>query len=269
MINSILLQIQTVKSLALRQALIEIRKNPFGITGALIEPFLFMLGFIIIRLIVNNISVGFMNPVLLFGTGFVCMLMFIKVSLSSLDGVDKSRDLVLMPRVRLLDVILGRAIYQAQVKGTSMLLLILGLSLYEWKFIDASPGESFGLFMIIFLLAIGIGIAALILGKLLPFIKPIVNLVFRRVLFFTSAAFLPIADTPEFARPFLMWNPLLHGIELLRHSIIPEYPVPGISLTYLLAWTFGSIGFSLLAYQKNENLILAPESSEKEDKFAD
>ena len=53
------------------------------------------------------------------------------------------------------------------------------------------------------------------------------------------------------------WNPLLHSVELFRHSINSAYPLPGINLQYLAICAFVSIGFGLVFYFSNEALLLS------------
>jgi capsular polysaccharide transport system permease protein len=118
------------------------------------------------------------------------------------------------------------------------------------------------MFLLVTITSLGVGLSALVIGHRVPLVKMVVDLVVRRLMFWTSGLFFGIALIPEFARPFLLWNPLLHGIELFRHTLVPSYPIPGISLPYLLMWAFGSLGLSMLVYGNNEQLLVADESSE-------
>ena len=44
-------------------------------------------------------------------------------------------------------------------------------------------------------------------------------------------------------------------MELLRQSVNPAYPVPGINGMYFWAWVIGSLGFGLFIYGNNEELL--------------
>ena len=123
-------------------------------------------------------------------------------------------------------------------------------------------GQTLAIFFLIILAALGICISALVIRQRVPLVKLFVRLVLRRVLFWTSGLFFSIIYIPEHLKPFLLWNPLLHGIELFRHALVPTYPIPGISLPYLLIWTFGSLGFSMFVYGNNEQLLVSEEVSQ-------
>ena len=61
---------------------------------------------------------------------------------------------------------------------------------------------------------------------------------------------------PDYTRPFVTWNPVLHGVELFRYSLNNEYPIPDISLSYLFWCSIVLFGFSLILYRTNEALLL-------------
>jgi len=79
----------------------------------------------------------------------------------------------------------------------------------------------------------------------------------NRILLWTSGIFYATYTLPGPARPFVTWNPLLHSVELLRHSINSAYPLPDISLQYLGTCALISLGFGLVFYFSNEALLLA------------
>ena len=61
---------------------------------------------------------------------------------------------------------------------------------------------------------------------------------------------------PPITRPFVTWNPVLHSVELFRYSLNNDYPIPDISLGYLVCCSMLTIGFSLVLYKTNESRLL-------------
>ena len=52
---------------------------------------------------------------------------------------------------------------------------------------------------------------------------------------------------------YLLWNPLLHIFELMRHAVAPAYPIAaGVSLAYIGYWIIGSLFLGLLLYKRFE-----------------
>jgi capsular polysaccharide transport system permease protein len=56
-------------------------------------------------------------------------------------------------------------------------------------------------------------------------------------------------------RPWILWNPIAHGVELMRIAVNPAYPAPGVSALYFWGWVVGSVGFGLFIYGNNEELL--------------
>ena len=119
-----------------------------------------------------------------------------------------------------------------------------------------SPGLAIAVYLMTNLLAIGFGICVVFVGKLNKIIIRIIKRLIARVLIFTSGIFFATFEIPAFARPFITWNPVLHGVELFRYSINNDYPIPDISLSYLAICTSVTLGFGLILYRTNENLLL-------------
>lgn len=255
MFDSLRLQMEIMGALAFRDQRERIRKSPFGAPGLLLEPLLFVSLWLLLRIVIRVRSADMMNPVLQFGAGFILFYLFNKIALRAIAGVARSRRFRELRRIRPLDVLLAGALVESQIYGTCLVLVILGVSIYQWQIVVSDPGAAVGMFLLVVTTSLGVGLSALVIGHRLPLVKMVVNLVLRRLLFWTSGLFFSIASIPEYARPLLLWNPLLHGIELFRHAMVPTYPIPNISLEYLLMWAFGSLSLSMLIYGNNEQLL--------------
>jgi len=262
--NSLRLQMQILQALAYREQSERIRKNPLGPLGLLLEPLLLVVTFLLLRVLLRAQGPLLMNPVLQFSSGFVLFYLFSRIALAALNGVSgRDRALLGLRRVKPQDLLLARGLVDVQLYGTCMVLVIAAVSVYQWQISVANPGAAVGIFLLVAFNSLGIGLSALVIGHRLPVVRFMARLILKRLLFWTSGTFFSVALIPDHLRPWLLWNPLVHGIELMRHAIAPTYPIPGISLTYLLAWSLGSVGVSLLIYKNNEQLlILEPESDE-------
>ena len=262
--NSLTLQVQIVQALAYRDQAERIRRSAFGAAGLLVEPLLLVATVLILRVLLRAQGSLFMNPVLQLVSGFVLFFLFSRIALAALNGVSgRDRALLGLRRVKPLDLLLARGLVEVQLYGTCLVLVIAAVSAYQWQFSVANPGAVVGIFLLVALNSLGIGLSALVIGHRLPVVRFMARLILRRLLFWTSGLFFSVALIPDHLRPWLLWNPLLHGIELMRQAIAPTYPIPGISLPYLLAWSLGSVGVSMLIYNNNEQLLTAePESNE-------
>lgn len=258
-LDSIRLQIEIVRALAFRDQGERIRKSPNGAVGLLLEPLVFVGLLLILRLLLRTQNDLFMNPVVWMASGFIIFYLFSKIAIKAITGVSRSQRFSDLRRIRPIDVLIAGAVVELQIYGTCLFLVIIAVSLFEWRFVVADPGAAVLMFLLVAVTSLGVGLTSLIVGHRLKVVKIVVDVVIKRLLFWTSGLFFTVASMPDYVRPFLLWNPLLHGIELFRHSIQPTYPIPGISLSYVLIWAFVSLGFSMLVYGNNEQLLSAEE----------
>ena len=142
----------------------------------------------------------------------------------------------------------------------ALLTLTLGLMALiwslTWDFRMDSPGLALCVYLLTISMAVGFGICLVFLGKFNKFITRLIKRLINRILIFTSALFFATFELPAYTRPFVTWNPLLHAVELFRYSLNNEYPIPDISLSYLIWCSTVTLGFSLILYRTNEALLL-------------
>jgi len=258
-LDSIRLQIGIVRALAFRDQRERISKSPFGAPGLLLEPLLFVVIILILRLLLRVREIEFMSPVLWLASGFVVYYLFTKIAIKALTGIARSQRLADLRRIRPLDFLIAGAVVELQIYGTCLFFVVLAVSLFQWQIPVADPGAAVLLFLLVAVTALGVGLTSLIVGHRFKVFKFVVEVVIKQLLLWTSGLFYVPAMLPDNARALLLWNPLLHGIELFRHAMQPTYPIPGISLSYLLIWAFVSLGFSMLSYGNNEQLLAADE----------
>ena len=160
------------------------------------------------------------------------------------------------PRIKPLDILLALSINDIRALAT-LSLGILGLVwCFTWSFRFDSPGLAICVYLLVVALAIGFGLCVVFLAGLNKWVVKIIKRLLQRTIIFTSGIFFATYELPEFSRPFVTWNPVLHAVELFRYSINNQYPIPDISLSYLIWCSMVVLGFSLILYRTNESLLL-------------
>jgi capsular polysaccharide transport system permease protein len=254
---NILLQIRIVLALQDRDLLEKSGKGVMGAFGVMLEPLILIATLLFFRLALRLKGIDLVNPVIWMSIGVCLFKLFLDVGLKSLSGVKKSQDVFFYRRIRPLDTILASAMVATRIYGTVLTLIILLVWAFTWQVKFDNPGEAVLVVLFTVLLALGVGVSALVIGHRLPWFKLAVRFGLKRLLLWTSGVFYAVYLLPGPARPFVTWNPLLHSVELFRHSINIAYPVPGISLSYLSACALLTCGFSLLFYSLNEDLLIS------------
>ena len=241
-------------------------KSSLGSWESLVNPLQMIAFFILIRvgfsyLSGNNRFAGggatdiYFNIIVFMMLGFSIAFLFRNVALKALSGV-KLRAPLYYSRIKPLDILLAISLNDMRALST-LCIGILGVVYYfTWSFQLDSPGLAICVFLLTVFMAVGFGICIVFLGTLNKFLVRLIRRVIQRVIIFTSGIFFATFEIPAQMRPFVTWNPILHGVELLRYSVNNEYPIPEISLSYLILCSILTFSFSLILYRTNESQLL-------------
>lgn len=259
-LSQLLLQLRIIAAVSRQELELRAAKGLFGVVGVFLEPLALIGTFLALRILIRGAGEGtYMNLVLWLSVGFVPFFLFTDVAIKAISGVEKNSTLYFYRRLRPLDSLMGNALLTTQIFGSLLLLITLGVTLWDWRFPMADPGTVIFLVLGIAVLGFGVGLSTLILGHRLPVLAWFIKLFLRRILLWTSCIFFPIRIIPDQFRPWILWNPLAHGIELMRQACTPSYPAPDVSATYFWIWVIGSVGFGLFIYGNNEDLLYSTE----------
>ena len=237
-----------------------------GAWESIVTPLQIMLFFIAMRLGFsylrgsNRFAAGgstdmYFNIVIFIASGFAIAFLFRQGAIKALAGL-KLRAPLYYKRIQPLDILL--AILVNDMRAISTISLgILGLVWYfTWTFQLDSPGLAISVYLLTVFMALGFGVCLVFLGRLNKWVTRILKRILQRLIIFTSGIFFATFELPEYTRPFVTWNPILHAVELFRYSMNNEYPIPGISLSYLIWCSMILLGFSLILYRTNESMLL-------------
>ena len=101
----------------------------------------------------------------------------------------------------------------------------------------------------------GVALIMMIIGYYGGEITKVITILFT-ILYFASGIIYPIHVVPELYFSYLLYNPFIHNIELIRHSLAPNYPAYHIDITYFLKWTVAVNFLGLLMYKAAERDLI-------------
>ena len=240
--------------------------SSLGNWEGLINPMQLMLFFIVMRVGFsllrgnNRFAAGgstdmYFNIVLFIASGFVLAFLFRNVAIKALQGL-KLRAPLYYSRIRPLDILLALSLNDLRSLLT-LSIAVLGLVwMFTWSFRFDSPGLAIVVYLLTVVMAVGFGLCVIFLAGLNKWVTKIIKRAMQRVIIFTSGIFFATFELPPITRPFVTWNPVLHSVELFRYSLNNDYPIPDISLGYLVCCSMLTIGFSLVLYRTNESRLL-------------
>ena len=241
-------------------------QSSIGNWQGVIEPMNMMLFFIAMRVGfsylrgTNRFAAGgstdmYFNIVVFIVSGFSLAFLFRNVAMKALSGL-KLRAPLYYPRVKPLDILMAISINDFRALATLSLAGIGIVWLATWSFRLDSPGLAISVYVFTIVMAMGFGLCVVFLSGVNKYIAKVIKRLLNRTIIFTSGVFFATFELPEYTRPFVTWNPILHAVELFRYSMNNDYPIPDISLGYLISCSMLLIGFSLILYRTNESLLL-------------
>lgn len=140
-------------------------------------------------------------------------------------------------QIRPVTVILARVLIEVGILSVTLCIIWAGFTWIGHPILPRNPALALQLIGVLALLGLGLALTVGILNVFYPVLERVIPFI-TKPLFFASAIFFPIQVIPVQYRSFLHWNPLLHGIELMRGAVFTDYDVAAVSFTYLLLVSF-------------------------------
>lgn len=180
--------------------------------------------------------------------GVLPYFMFSHAFSGSNGAVRAAQGLLSYRQIQPLDIVVARVIIEWAV------LTVVGmLTVFVW-WVAGNPVEIDNpLGVVVYILALVVlglsyGIFAEVVGTVIPDMRRIFNLMMRPMLFI-SGLFFTMEMIPFGAGKYLVWNPVLHLVDLTRGSALMGYDSPG-DFGYAMLWAAGLLLLGLSVYHQ-------------------
>lgn len=221
-----------------------------GYAWALLEPALH----IVILSIVFGFGVrsalpGIDFPIFLI-TGIVPWLLFSNIVSRSLTAVTANTGLFNYRQVRPFDAVMTRILLEAIIHSLTFATLMLIAAWLGYQVALENPLGLFALIALLLMFTTGAGLIVAVAGTLHEEVAKFIPFLLRP-LYFISGIFFPLEIVPREYHDYLLWNPLLHAMELMRDVWFAEYQTTGGSWFYLAAVSLGTMTLGMLLYRRH------------------
>lgn len=181
--------------------------------------------------------------------GIVPFLMFQKNATRALGAVSANSGLLMYRAVRHIDIVIARCFLELIIYFFSFWLILAVM----WAFFGLSFSTSHLNILLfgwagLFLFSLGTALIMMIVGHYGGEISKIISIFFT-ILYFMSGIIYSVHIVPEPYLSYLMYNPLIHNIELMRYALSPTYPIYHVDMGYFAKWTICVNFVGLLLYQ--------------------
>ncbi|GHE20573.1 ABC transporter permease [Halomonas urumqiensis] len=168
--------------------------------------------------------------------------------LRSLGAVDANSALFAYRQVQPIDTVLVRTFLEGMLRTLVFLLFIAGGLMLG---LDIAPDDALlamSFWFSLWCLGLGLGLIVSVLGTLVPEVAKVVRMLTLPLLIL-SGVILPLNQLPHWLLEYLMYNPIVHGIEILRLGFFEGYvAVHGTSGIYFWLFALNCLSLGMLLH---------------------
>ncbi len=239
-------QLRVVGALMLREARTRFGRSQLGYLWAMTEPIALIATFTLI-----SMAMGHMPPYgdslpMFFALGTLAFQFYRRVASFCSAAFTANQALLTYPIVKQFDTLVARALLEFITCLFVSLLVLGGLIFFAQQPYPAHIESMAVVVVLLMLLGFGFGTLNAVIGAYVASWRNIESLLSRPLLVLSGVFFVPDRMPPKII-PYISWNPVLHGIELMRYGYYPDYRSPTLDVTYLFIWALGLTVFGLVA----------------------
>ena len=240
-----------------REAVTRFGKYRMGILWMLLEP---LVGVIVLGLVLGPI-VGRTAPDMPYAffllNGMVLMNTLVGPVTAAIGAINSNLGLLVFPKVQPLDILLARFLFELI---SSLLSFTIFCLVGMWMGIPLSLGYLqilLAAFLITWLIGCGLGFIFCVASSYFQSVEKVYAF-FRRPLIFTSCVLYPLFGLPETAQKILLFNPLVHTIEVSRKCLFPLYHTGHIDLIYPAKFMLVVLAFGVCLFHNHRHHLTQP-----------
>lgn len=239
--RALLGQYNVIHALILRETRTRFGKHQLGYAWALLEPASMILTFVIMFAVAKRGRAGDMDTFGFLATGIIPYLLFTKTTTQVSQAINGNKGLLFYPQVKPLDVVLARVALEFCTYAAVFLFLMAANVLFRQELVVSDPLLIVIGFSLASLLGAGLGLVFMGLGQLSnvtdrtrgPLMRPF---------FWVSGLFFTAHSLPDHYRDLVLYNPVIHVVELVRAGWYSTQSSQYTNIPYVLLWILG-LGF--------------------------
>ena len=188
--------------------------------------------------------------------GIIPFFMFRTGVTQAMNAVQSNKGLFSYKPVKPIDAVIARNFLEFLLKFVTYIAFSLVLIWFGFHIdFDAIP-QLLMYWGLLFLFMFACSLVFMVIADFSQEIQKVLNVLFL-LLYLLSGIIYSIQIIPMPYREYLLWNPLIHIFEYMRHAVSPTYVlVPGVSLTYFVEWLIGTMFLGLLLYKRFEKRMV-------------
>lgn len=246
-------------ALLLRELLTRLTSTRYAWFWLLAEPVLIILFMLSLKLMARTgDTIAGSDGVVWMILGLVAFHTIRDIAFRGMDSIQANRSLLTFRQVKPLDSVIVRSFVESFLHFGVLVVLLTMFGLAGQDVVPNNGLYSGLVFINLCVFGLGLGLCFSILAELLgqPF-KATVRLMSMPLLLI-SGVILPLHSLPEAVLEYLMYNPIVHGLEYFRYVFFERYHmVPGVSMSYFNYFTLTTLFVGMILYMRFKHRITA------------
>ncbi len=242
-------QVRVIHALILRETKTRYGQHKLGFLWAVIEPMIMVALFVAIFANMRNDSPGGMPLVPFMLAGIVPFSLFRDPMNQLQSAITHNKTLFAFPQVTSFDVILARGILEVLIILGVFGFLLSMAHLAGFEINVQRPLSVLAACGLMAMLGVGFGFLFASITPILPSLRQLTSAFLGRPLFLSSGLFFTAESVPAEIRQWLLYNPIMHILELLRGAFFYEFETTHGSWYYATSWAVCSLALGLVTHQ--------------------
>lgn len=202
-------------------------------------------------------SIGGINVILWLMVGLLAFFAFKRTAQQSMNALSANKALFTYRQVKSVDTVIVRAGLEAFLMILVAVILFAGVALLGIDVMPADPLSALAAVLGLWMTGFGFGLIASVMSELVQETAKITGLAMMP-LYFVSGVVFPVASVPQPYRGWLLYNPIVHGLEAARLGFAKNYyAVPGLSVAYLYVFALVTVFLGLALHVRFAEKVVA------------
>ncbi|MDQ7046863.1 MAG: ABC transporter permease [Sulfurovum sp.] len=246
-----------ILALFLRELNTKMSVGKLGLFWTFFEPFMQVSMFILIRVAIVETGEGSNFDYAVFmAAGFIAFNMFRSIFSGSTGTFRASKALFGYKQVKPIDAIIARVLVEVFITSIIVCMFVFVGFFFQYEFAPQNILMVFLGYTWLLVFAFAVGLVIAIGSAFFDSIGKIIG-IFSFGLMIFSAVFFPMISVPPEAHEILLYNPLVHFMEMIHGYYIYELDDRFVDYRYMALWTITPLFMGTWLYIKLEKRIIS------------
>ena len=249
--------LSVIKALFLRELNTKMSVGRLGLFWTFFEPFMQVSMFVLIRVIIVGGSGGSNFDYTVFmASGFIAFNMFRNILSGSTGSFTANKGLFSYKQVKPIDTIIARVLVEVFITSIIILMFVFIGFFFQYEFVPQNLLMVFFGYLWLMLFSFAVGLVVAVGSTFFVSIGKLVG-IFSFGLMIFSAVFFPMISIPPEAQEILLYNPLVHFMEMIHGYYMYELDDRFVDYRYMALWTITPLFMGTWLYIKLEKRIIS------------